>query len=119
VNAPPGTAAGAASALPAAKKAHVESVKPGLSSSDGPSEPVLLEQARKALASAPAAALALTNEHAARFPHGALAQEREVIAIEALRRLHRSAEAESRSAAFAKAYPGSAHRRMVEDPPPK
>jgi hypothetical protein len=44
-----------------------------------------------------------------------LAQEREVIAIEALRRLNRSAEADRRAAAFAKAFPGSVHQRAVED----
>lgn len=85
----------------------------------GPSEPALLEQARRALGSSPSAALALTNQHAARFPHGVLTQEREVIAIEALRRLHRTSEASQRAAAFAKAFPGSAHQRMVEEAPPK
>ena len=88
-------------------------------SAEGPSEPVLLEQARRTLASSPATALALTNQHLARFPHGLLAQEREVIAIEALRRLGRNAEADRRAAAFAQAFPGSAHQRMVEDSSPK
>ncbi|MEP7052434.1 MAG: hypothetical protein ABJB12_18850 [Pseudomonadota bacterium] len=86
---------------------------------EGPSEPALLEQARRDLAASPAAALALTTQHAARFPHGVLTQEREVIAIEALRRLGRGAEADRRAAAFARAFPGSAHRRMVLDPSPK
>ncbi len=90
-----------------------------LTAAEGPSEPVLLEQARRALASSPATALALTAQHAARFPHGVLAQEREVIAIEALRRLGRGAEADRRAAAFAQAFPGSAHQRMVEDAAPK
>jgi len=96
--------------------APLKSAAPG---ADGPSEPVLLEQARRALASSPATALALTNQHAARFPHGVLAQEREVIAIGALRRLGRSAEADRRAAAFAQAFPGSAHQRMVQDASPK
>jgi hypothetical protein len=79
----------------------------------------LLEQARRALASSPATALSLTNQDAARFPRGALAQEREVIAIEALRRLGRGAEADRRAAAFAQTFPGSAHQRRVEDASPK
>jgi hypothetical protein len=83
------------------------------------SEAGLLEQARRALNSSPSTALLLANQHAARFPHGALTQEREVIAIEALRRLHRTSEADLRAAAFARAYPGSAHQRMVTEPTPK
>ena len=104
-------------ALPSApRKPMAEAPK---SVNAGPTEPVLLEQARRALASSPATALALTNQHAARFPHGVLAQEREVIAIEALRRLGRGAEADRRAAAFAHTFPGSAHQRMVEDAAPK
>lgn len=99
------------------KKAHAEPAKPG--SGAGLSEAGLLEQARRVLASSPGSALALTQQHAARFPHGVLSQEREVIAVEALRRLHRTAEAEQRAAAFAKAFPGSAHQRMVEEATPK
>ncbi|MEI9952871.1 MAG: hypothetical protein WDO74_28840 [Pseudomonadota bacterium] len=83
------------------------------------SEAGLLEQARRVLNSSPSSALLLANQHAARFPHGLLTQEREVIAIEALRRLHRSAEADLRAAAFARAFPGSAHQRMVDDATPK
>jgi hypothetical protein len=101
------------------RKSSAEPAKSAADGAEGLSEPVLLEQARRALASSPATALALTNQHAARFPHGVLAQEREVIAIEALRRLGRSAEADRRGAAFAQAFPGSAHQRMVEDASPK
>lgn len=79
------------------------------------SEPALLEQARRVLGRSPGSALQLTQQHALHFPHGVLSQEREVIAIEALRRLKRTAEADQRAAAFARAYPSSAHRRMVDD----
>jgi hypothetical protein len=103
----------------ALRKSGAEPPKSAAVGAEGPSEPVLLEQARRALASSPASALALTNQHAARFPHGVLAQEREVIAIAALRRLGRGAEADRRAAAFAQAFPGSAHQRMVEDASPK
>lgn len=79
-----------------------------------PSEAQLLERARRALTSDPARALALTRQHAARFPHGVLQQEREVIAIEALRRLGQSGAASQRANSFEQSYPDSAHRRGVE-----
>jgi len=78
------------------------------------SEAELLEQARSAAKSDPARALSRANEHAARFPHGVLVQEREVLAIQALRQLGRSAEADKRAEAFAKAYPGSAFQRKLQ-----
>jgi hypothetical protein len=78
------------------------------------SEAALLERARAALASDPARALALTRQHQARFPSGVLKQEREVIAIEALRRLGQSKAASERAGSFEQAFPDSAHRRAVE-----
>lgn len=78
--------------------------------SDGPSETSLLEQARAALGSRPAEALELTRRHRARFPEGALAEEREVIAIEALERLGRDAAARARAAEFERRYRGSVHQ---------
>lgn len=80
------------------------------------SEAELLEQARAALKSAPGRALQRANEHAARFPRGVLVQEREVLAIQALRKLGRSAEADRRAEAFAKAFPGSAFARQLAAP---
>jgi hypothetical protein len=58
--------------------------------------------------------LSLTREHARRFPQGALAQEREVIAIEALSRLGRTEAARQRGTQFERQYPGSAHQPKVE-----
>ncbi len=81
------------------------------------SEAELLEQARLALKSDPARALSSANAHAARFPGGALVQEREVIAIKALRQLGRTAEADRRTEAFAKAFPGSAFARKLKPAP--
>lgn len=94
----------ASSAAPTAK----------VSNKAAPSEAALLEQARTALASDPARALALTRQHQARFPSGVLKQEREVIAIEALRRSGQSKAASERAGSFEQAYPDSAHRRAVE-----
>jgi hypothetical protein len=77
-------------------------------------EAKLLDEARAALASNPERALALAREHRTRYPSGLLAQEREVIIIEALSRLGRSAEAREHSDDFARRYPGSAHQRKIE-----
>lgn len=82
-----------------------------------PSEAELLEQARAAMKVDPARALQRANEHAGRFPGGVLVQEREVIAIQALRKLGRSAEADRRAQAFAKAFPGSAFARKLNASP--
>lgn len=79
-----------------------------------PDEATLLEQARRALATDPQRALAITRRHQALYPHGVLVQEREVIAIEALRRLGREGQASDRANSFEKSYPDSAHRRAVE-----
>jgi hypothetical protein len=93
------------------------SSKPASAPSKPLGEAALLEQARRALNGSPSSALQLANQHRARFPNGVLTQEREVIAIEALRRLHRSSEAEQRAGGFSKAFPGSAHQRMVDEAP--
>ena len=74
----------------------------------------LLERARAALGSNPSHAFALTSEHKLRFPGGALAQEREVIAIDALRRLGKNEQASLRADQFAKNYPSSAHRYKLD-----
>lgn len=101
----PSASAAPAPSAPAASRA---------TKATGPSEADLLEQARRALKTDPARALALTRQHQARFPNGVLRQEREVIAIEALRRLGRSSEASERAGSFEKQFPDSAHRRAVE-----
>jgi type IV secretory pathway VirB10-like protein len=79
------------------------------------SEGALLHRAHAVIATDPRQALALTVEHSRRFPNGMLAQEREVIAIEALARLGRAGDARARAAAFFATYPGSAYRRRVDD----
>jgi len=74
----------------------------------------LLARAKDALGPSPAEAYALTIEHAARFPAGALVQERELLAIQALVRLGRGNEAESRRTRFLAAFPGSAYRPVIQ-----
>jgi hypothetical protein len=78
-----------------------------------PNESTLLGQAQAALSRNPALALSLCEQHRAWFPRGMLVQEREVIAIEALTRSGRRAEAGTRATRFLKAFPRSAYRSKV------
>jgi hypothetical protein len=73
----------------------------------------LLENAQAASRGDPQRALDLTDRDALRFPNGALAQEREVIAIDALTRLGRMQDARARARDFFQAFPGSAHGPRV------
>jgi hypothetical protein len=79
------------------------------------SEVGLLFDARKAMPSQPLAALRLLEEHAQRFPDGQLGPEREVLRIEALRKLGRTAEANERMRAFEARYPKSIHLRRLKE----
>jgi hypothetical protein len=77
------------------------------------SESALLQLAHDTMATNPHRTLALTVEHARRFPAGMLVQEREVIAVEALARLGRRDDARARAATFLATYPSSAYRSRV------
>ncbi|WP_438014874.1 hypothetical protein WMF18_28800 [Sorangium sp. So ce315] len=81
---------------------------------DAETEIGLLQRAQEALAARPAEALALADAHLARFPGGALAQEREVIAVGALEALGRDEAALARARRFVAAHPSSAYRRRLE-----
>jgi hypothetical protein len=100
---------------PVAKAKRGEGTLPPSVPSNVPSaaELGLLDEALVALQSDPARALALTAEHRVRFRAGALVQEREVIAIEALVRLHRTAAARARIDDFLRSFPSSAHRVRI------
>jgi hypothetical protein len=78
------------------------------------SEVELLKEARRVLSSDPERALMLTRRYGAEYPHGTYAQEREFIAISALARLGRTAEAKSRGAAFRARYGRSAYLPQLE-----
>jgi hypothetical protein len=68
----------------------------------------LVAEARDALRKGDAAgALTMLEQIRVRFPSGVLGQEREALAIEALARSGRKAEAAARASAFVKAYPSS------------
>jgi hypothetical protein len=78
------------------------------------SELSLLAGAQASLAADPARALSITDDHIRRFGSGTLSQEREVIAIGALVRLGRMAEARARAERFHALYPTSAHGRRID-----
>lgn len=88
--------------------------KAGSPKTSVPSEATLLASARSALKSDPARALRLTQQHRELYPTGVLAQEREVIAIEALRKTGDVAAARSRADNFRAQHPSSIHRQKVE-----
>jgi hypothetical protein len=74
----------------------------------------LLKQARSTLVADPARALALSEQCAVAYPKGALAQERDFIAISALARLGRTREARWRAERFRSQYPRSAYLTKLE-----
>lgn len=77
-------------------------------------EVALLDRARAALGASPAEALALTAEHAARFPQGKMGMEREIVAIDALRRLGRADEARARGEVVLSRARGSLYEERVK-----
>jgi len=94
--------------------------KPGPSSSEASApdplaELALLTRARRVLLSTPERTLALTEEHRRLYAHGAFAEERELLAIEALIRLGEQAAAKRRGETFLRDHPGSAHVVRVRD----
>lgn len=77
-------------------------------------EHALLAEARRALGSSPASALALVQQHQQRFPRGQLGVEREFLRIQALHRLGRSAEARAAGERFLRSFPRSPYAAEVE-----
>jgi hypothetical protein len=115
--APDGTAPnGTAPRSTATRAAGTRGVAPHLHGA-GAKEAALLEKARALLPREPARALALTREHRRRFPHGALAEEREVITIEALELLGQKRAAKDEADAFGTQYRNSVHRERLQRPP--
>jgi hypothetical protein len=115
----PGSSAASASSVPVLSVndlplARSAEAKVQAAPVDEAAETKLLGDAQSALKSDPAAALRACTEHAKRFPGGALAQEREALAIEALVRLGRKEEASKRLARFRTTYPSSGHLRKLE-----
>lgn len=76
---------------------------------DKPSEARLLAAARSALSTDPQRALQLLNEHRAAYPRGVLAQEREVMRVDALKRAGQQDAAKKAAETFRKEHPDSVH----------
>jgi hypothetical protein len=76
-------------------------------------EAALLERARASLGASPSGALAITEDHAARFPGGKLSVERELLAIDALGRLGRAAEARARGEALLSREQGGLYEARI------
>jgi len=78
-------------------------------------EEAILEDARKAIGSAPQRALRLLNLHQRRFPSGELTAERLFLRADAYRRLGRTADAHREADALVKSFPASTYARLVGD----
>lgn len=96
VSAPPPAVEARMATAPAA--AEPSGVEASAKRSGIAAEAELLEQARSQLAISPSRALKLTAQHEHEFAQGQLLAERELIAVDALLRLGRNAEAERRAA---------------------
>jgi len=77
-------------------------------------ELALLDHARAVLGTAPEAALRDVDRHARDFSDGQLVAEREVIAVDALKRLGRMSEARARGKAFSERAPGTSAARRID-----
>jgi hypothetical protein len=84
-------------------------VVPAQKPTDADEELRLVGAAQRALPHDPAQALALAREHARRFPDGALAQERDAVAVSALWETGRRDEARERARRFVAEHPGSTY----------
>ncbi len=107
----------AGASAPSTASAPRPHVAPSASTPLEPAEPeaeILARAHTEILHGSPERALDLVTLDARLHPRGALAQERELIAVEALMRLGRTSEARTRAAAFRQAYPGSSHLERLD-----
>jgi hypothetical protein len=105
----PAAPAEASAASPRQAKSATPSAAPR-----GPSEAALVDTARSIVKSNPRRALALAEQHRRLYPDGVLAQEREVIAIEALALLGRGDAARSRADEYRAKSPHSVHGQRLD-----
>jgi hypothetical protein len=106
-------AAASAAAAPVQQEASsVADVARPTATADNPSELSLIQQAEAARQRG-VEALKLLATHERLYPRGALAQEREVLAIELLLKLGKRQQAHERAARFTRDYPSSAHQPRV------
>jgi hypothetical protein len=77
-------------------------------------ELALLRRAQAVLHNHPAAAFELAEQHASDYPHGIFAQEREILAIEALLKQHKRSLALARAQQFIDRYETSPYAMRVQ-----
>jgi hypothetical protein len=77
-------------------------------------EAAMLEEARAVLNRDPRAALAIADRHAATFPAGSLGIERELLAVQALQRLGRVADARTRGLGLLEQARGSIYEKRAK-----
>jgi hypothetical protein len=75
----------------------------------------MLHRARAALRHSPDAALSITEQHAHDYPAGVFVEEREVLAIEALLKQRRTAEALDRAERFVTKQPASTYALQLRE----
>jgi hypothetical protein len=73
----------------------------------------MLEEARALVGASPGQALARLDQHAAKYPRGQLGAERELLAVDALRRAGRTAEARARGEALLARSKGGLYEERV------
>ncbi len=111
----PSLSASVPSAVPsgASSTPHAPAAAPPIS--DVNEERAVIDTARSALARGLASdALVATEQHAKRFPHGRLAEEREALAIQALAMAGDRNATEARVARFRRSFPSSIFRSAVD-----
>ncbi|MFT3925102.1 MAG: hypothetical protein QM778_21380 [Myxococcales bacterium] len=96
------------------KPAELPTVTPEVEKHDPAAELSILMRARRVLLADPGRTLELAEEHAREYPRGAFAEEREVLAIEALVRTGKQPAAAQRAQAFGKDFPKSTHRTRIQ-----
>lgn len=79
-----------------------------------PSESALLDAARRELGRQPLVALQFTRRHRTLYPNGVLAQERDVLEVEALARAGRGDAAKAKAEEFQRNHPDSVYGRRVK-----
>lgn len=110
----PTTSSTAWEPVPVPSAAPTASTKAPMPLAETRSELELVRQARAALQSDPDQSLALCTIHAKTYPSGQLAEEREVVAIDALMRVGRASDAKARARQFTRRWPQSAYGPRIE-----
>lgn len=101
---------------PEVEPAAVEAPSPAPVEAPSPQDELaLLAAARRALRADAPRALTLVDEHEARFPSSAFAEERAVLRFDALLRTGRRDEAARAADALLRRWPSSVHRHHIEE----